>query len=37
MSANNSEIRNIDIRFENNTEDEPLKLRGYAIVYNALS
>ena len=37
MPANNSEIRNIDIRFENNTEDEPLKLRGYAIVYNALS
>lgn len=37
MSANKSEIRNIDIRFENNTEDEPLKLRGYAIVYNALS
>lgn len=37
MPANNSEIRNIDIRFENNTEDEPLKLRGYAIVYDALS
>lgn len=37
MSANKSEIRNIDIRFENNTEDGPLKLRGYAIVYNALS
>lgn len=37
MPVNNSEIRNIDISFDNNTEDEPLKLRGYAIVYDALS
>lgn len=37
MSASNNEIRSIDINIQKSTEEEPLKLRGYAIVYNSLS
>ena len=33
----NNEIRSIDIDIQKSTEEEPLKLRGYAIVYNSLS
>ena len=38
MSASNNEIRSIDINIQKSTdtEGEPLKLRGYAIVYNSL-
>ncbi|MDO6992904.1 HK97 family phage prohead protease [Brachyspira innocens] len=37
MSASNNEIRSIDIDIQKSTGEEPLKLRGYAIVYNSLS
>ncbi|PTY39473.1 HK97 family phage prohead protease [Brachyspira hampsonii] len=37
MPASNNEIRSIDINIQKSTEEEPLKLRGYAIVYNSLS
>ncbi|MCZ9840623.1 HK97 family phage prohead protease [Brachyspira hyodysenteriae] len=37
MPVNNNEIRSIDIDIQKSTEEEPLKLRGYAIVYNSLS
>lgn len=37
MPASNNEIRSIDIDIQKSTEEEPLKLRGYAIVYNSLS
>ncbi|MEI0495300.1 HK97 family phage prohead protease [Brachyspira intermedia] len=39
MPVNNNEIRSIDIDIQKSTdtEGEPLKLRGYAIVYNSLS
>ncbi|ASJ21573.1 HK97 family phage prohead protease [Brachyspira hampsonii] len=39
MPASNNEIRSIDINIQKSTdtEGEPLKLRGYAIVYNSLS
>ena len=37
MLASNNEIRSIDIDIQKSTEEEPLKLRGYAIVYNSLS
>ncbi|WP_416487387.1 HK97 family phage prohead protease [Brachyspira hyodysenteriae] len=33
----NNEIRSIDINIQKSTEEEPLKLRGYAIVCNSLS
>ena len=33
----NNEIRSIDIDIQKSTGEEPLKLRGYAIVYNSLS
>ncbi|MCZ9899066.1 HK97 family phage prohead protease [Brachyspira hyodysenteriae] len=37
MPVRNNEIRSIDIDIQKSTEEEPLKLRGYAIVYNSLS
>ena len=37
MPVKNNEIRSIDIDIQKSTEEEPLKLRGYAIVYNSLS
>lgn len=37
MTVKNNEIRSIDIDIQKSTEEEPLKLRGYAIVYNSLS
>lgn len=37
MPVNNNEIRSIDIDIQKSTEEEPLKLRGYAIVCNSLS
>ena len=37
MPVNNNEIRSIDIDIQKSTGEEPLKLRGYAIVYNSLS
>ena len=37
MPASNNEIRSIAINIQKSTEEEPLKLRGYAIVCNSLS
>ena len=37
MPVNNNEIRSIDIDIQKSTGEEPLKLRGYAIVCNSLS
>ena len=37
MPVKNNEIRSIDIDIQKSTEEEPLKLRGYAIVCNSLS
>ncbi|MEI0488862.1 HK97 family phage prohead protease [Brachyspira pulli] len=37
MPVRNNEIRSIDIDIQKSTEEEPLKLRGYAIIYNSLS
>ena len=37
MPVRNNEIRSIDIDIQKSTEEEPLKLRGYAIVYNSVS
>lgn len=37
MPVKNNEIRSIDIDIQKSTGEEPLKLRGYAIVCNSLS